>query len=77
MRRNKNFFARMSILSAIGAILLALALECLYGLVFMLIWNNLLPLLWASAPSIGFWLATGIVFIVRVLITPIVGTSKD
>lgn len=77
MRRNKNFFAQMSILSAIGAILLALGLECLYGLVFMLVWNNLLPLLWASAPSIGFWLATGIVFVVRVLISPIASKSKD
>jgi hypothetical protein len=46
---------------------LAFGLSCLWGWVFMLVWNNLLPLLWAEAPTIGFWLSFGIVFVVRLL----------
>jgi len=46
---------------------LAFGLSCLWGWVFMLVWNSLLPLLWAEAPAIGFWLSVGIVFVVRLL----------
>lgn len=55
----------------------AFGVACLWGWVFMLVWNNLLPLLWAEAPTIGFWLATGIVFVVRLLIKPVTHISHD
>ena len=69
----------VAIILAILLILLSLGIafgvSCLWGWVFMLVWNNLLPLLWAEAPTIGFWLATGIVFIVRLLFKTTVTVS--
>ena len=72
----------VAIILAILLILLSLGIafgvSCFWGWVFMLVWNNLLPLLWAEAPTIGFWLATGIVFIVRLLFkTSVTVTHKN
>jgi hypothetical protein len=57
----------LSILLVLLSLGLGLGLSCLWGWVFMLVWNNLLPLLWAEVPTIGFWLSVGIVFVVRLL----------
>ena len=57
-------FSILLILFSLG---IAFGMACLWGLVFMLVWNNLLPLLWAEAPIIGFWLSVGITFVVRLL----------
>jgi hypothetical protein len=57
----------LSILFILLSLGIAFGMACLWGWVFMLVWNNLLPLLWAEASTIGFWLAVGIVLIVRVL----------
>ena len=72
----------VAVVIMVGIILLSLAfsfgIACLWGWVFMAVWNNLLPLLWAEAPAISFWLATGIVFVVRLLLKPITHIStKD
>jgi hypothetical protein len=74
--------AGIAIAMIVGIVLLSLAfsfgIACLWGWVFMAVWNNLLPLLWAEAPAISFWLATGIVFVVRLLLKPITRIStKD
>lgn len=57
----------LTILLVLLSLGLAFGIACLWGWVFMLVWNNLLPLLWAEAPTIGFWLSVGIVFVVRLL----------
>lgn len=57
----------LSILFIILSLGVAFGMICLWGWVFMLVWNSLLPILWAEAPAIGFWLSVGIVYIVRVL----------
>ena len=57
----------LSILIILLSLGLALGVYCFWGWIFMLVWNNLLPLLWTKAPTIGFWLATGIVFVIRLL----------
>ena len=57
----------LSILFIILSLGVAFGMICLWGWVFMLVWNSLLPILWAEAPTIGFWLSGGIVYIVRVL----------
>jgi hypothetical protein len=63
----------------VGTVLLSLAFSfgfaCLWGWVFMLVWNNLLPLLWAEAPTISFWLATGIMFVLRLILKPVTNIS--
>lgn len=72
----------VAVVIMVWIVLLSLAfsfgIACLWGWAFMAVWNNLLPLLWAEAPTISFWLATGIVFVVRLLIKPIAHIStKD
>jgi len=63
----------------VGTVLLSLAfafgIACLWGWVFMAVWNNLLPLLWVEAPKISFWLATGIVFVLRLILKPVTNIS--
>lgn len=68
----------LSILLILFSLGLAFGIACLWGWVFMLVWNNLLPLLWVKAPTIGFWLAVGIVFVVRLLFkTTVTVNNKD
>ena len=68
----------LSVLLILLSLGLAFGLSCLWGWVFMLVWNNLLPLLWAEAPTISFWLSFGIVFILRLLFkTTVTVTNKN
>ena len=66
----------LSILLVILSLGIAFGITCFWGWVFMLVWNNLLPLFWAEAPTIGFWLAVGIVFVVRLLFKPTVTVNN-
>ena len=79
MNRFNDFFDDHStgatILVCILMILLSLAISfgfaCLFGWLFMLAWNNLLPLVWATAPTISFWLSVLIMFVLRLIFKPI------
>lgn len=78
-RHFEEHTAGIAIAIIIGSILLSLAFSfgvaCLWGWVFMAVWNNLLPLLWAEAPMISFWLATGIAFVLRLILNPVIRVS--
>jgi hypothetical protein len=69
----------LSILLVLFTLGVAFGTACLWGWVFMLVWNNLLPLLWSDAPTIGFWLSVGIVYVVRLLFksTVTVNNNRD
>jgi hypothetical protein len=72
----------VAVVLMVGIILLSLAfsfgIACLWGWALMAVWNNLLPLLWAEAPAISFWLATGIMFVLRLILKPVTHIStKD
>jgi hypothetical protein len=68
----------LSILIILLSLGLAFGMLCFWGWIFMLVWNSLLPLLWAEAPTIGFWLSVGIVFVVRLLFkSTVTVNSKD
>lgn len=75
----ENHTMGVAVALIVGTILLSLAFSfgfaCLWGLVFMAVWNNLLPLLWAEAPTISFWLATGIMFVLRLILKPVTNIS--
>ena len=82
MNRFEDFFDNhpvgASVLVCTFTILLSLAISfgyaCLFGWLFMLAWNNLLPLVWATAPAINFWLSVLIMFVLRLIFKPIVHT---
>ena len=65
-----------SILLILFSLGLAFGVACFWGWIFMLVWNNLLPLLWVEAPTIGFWLSVGIVYVVRLLFKTTVTVSN-
>ena len=79
MNRFYDFFDNhptgVAVLISILLILLSLAISfgfaCLFGWLFMLAWNNLLPLVWAAAPTISFWLSVLIMFVLRLIFKPI------
>lgn len=73
---DKDYGGVIAILCIILGLAIPFGFACLWGWVFMAVWNNLLPLLWAEAPKIGFWLATGIVFVVRLLLKPVVNVNN-
>lgn len=54
-----------------GAILLALAIACLSGavsaLVVMVLWNYVLCAIFASIPTISFWLAWGVLVVLNII----------
>lgn len=78
-RRFEVHTGGVAIAIIVGTILFSLAfsfgISCLCGWVFSAVWNNLLPLLWAEAPTISFWLATGIIFVLRLLLSPVIRVS--
>lgn len=50
-------------------IILALifGLLCLEAWFVMLLWNAVIPLLWATAPELGFWAAMGLLLLCHLL----------
>ena len=67
----------LSVLLILFSLGFAFGMACLWGWVFMLVWNNLLPLLWSNAPTIGFWLSVGVVYVVRLLFKTTVTVSHN
>jgi hypothetical protein len=54
-----------------GLILLAIAISCLFGaieaLVVMLLWNYVVCAILTTIPTISFWLAWGVLFVLNVI----------
>ena len=40
---------------------------CLEAWLVMLLWNAVIPLLWATAPTLGFWAAMGLIILCHIL----------
>lgn len=67
-----------------GALLLAIflilaivfALLCFEAWLVMLLWNAVIPLLWATAPELGFWAAMGLMFLCNLLFGSTVRVSS-
>ena len=49
------------------ALIFCIIFGALGGLVFMLLWNWLVPLFWSSAPILTFWQAWGCVFLLSII----------
>lgn len=51
---------------------------CLESLFVMLLWNAVIPLLWATAPELGFWTAMGLMVLCNLLFGSVVriGSGK-
>ena len=58
-------------MKAIGLLLLALAISCLFGaietLVVMVLWNYVLCAIFTTIPTISFWLAWGVLIILNMI----------
>lgn len=48
-------------------VLILLALSALSGYIFMLLWNWLMPLLWANAPVLTFFQSWGLLFLISII----------
>lgn len=61
--RNKidlsNYGCGMIILIVIVALALIFGAMCLEAWIFMLLWNWIAPIFWATAPHLGFWVSFG------------------
>lgn len=55
------------LIATILVIAIAFGLACFEGWLLMLVWNAVMPLIWATAPVLEFWWAVGIVFICNLL----------
>lgn len=75
-----NSYDNDGCLRSVGLIILVLALVfgglCLEGWLVMLLWNAVLPLIWANAPTLTFWVAVGLVFLVDLLFGGCVKVSR-
>ena len=66
----------------IFAIILILAIAfgflCLEAWLVMLLWNAVIPLIWVTAPELGFWAAMGLMLLCNLLFgaTVRVGSGK-
>lgn len=61
----------VAILVVILVIILALCIVfgvmCFEAWLLMLLWNAVVPALWATAPTLSFWLAMGLMLICNIL----------
>ena len=54
-------------LAIIIGLALAFGLACLEAWIVMLLWNWIMPILFPTLPTIGFWLAFGIMMLCNIL----------
>ena len=75
-----NSYDNHGCLATIGTIILVLALVfgglCLEGWLVMLLWNAVVPLIWANAPTLTFWVAVGLVLLLDLLFSGCVKVSR-
>ena len=55
---------------------IAFGVACLEGWVVMLLWNAVVPLIWATAPELGFWAAMGLMLLCNILFGSVVRVSS-
>lgn len=55
------------------ALIIIFAVICFEGMVVMLLWNAVMPLIWAGAPKLSFWVAVGILLLCNLLFKAVVG----
>lgn len=59
------------------AIALAFGLSCFYAWIGMLLWNWVMPIIWASAPIMEFWPMWGLVELCSILFKVKVPVNTD
>ena len=52
---------------ALAMILLTIGIIALEGLIVMLLWNWLVPLIFVGAPTISYWMALGVMFLCNLI----------
>lgn len=55
------------ILAIVLILALTFGLLCLEAWLVMLLWNAVIPLLWAAAPELTFWVAMGLLLLCHLL----------
>ena len=58
------------------ALVIIFAVTCFEGWLVMLLWNAVVPMIWAGAPKLSFWLAVGILLLCNLLFKAVSGGSK-
>ena len=48
-------------------LIIAIGLGAFEGLIFMLLWNWLVPLFWTASPILSFWQAWGVCFLLNII----------
>ena len=77
--KNNDMTCGTYIVVIILAIAIAFGLSCLYAWIGMLLWNWVMPIIWASAPIVGFWPMWGLIELCSILFKAkmSVNTNKD
>ncbi len=55
------------LLCIILVLAIVFGLLCLEAWLVMFLWNAVIPLLWATAPTLGFWAAMGLMLLCNIL----------
>lgn len=58
------------------ALAIAFAVVCFEGWLVMLLWNAVMPMIWAEAPKLSFWLAVGVLLLCNLLFKAVSGGGK-
>ena len=64
------------ILAIIIILAIAFGLLCFEAWLVMLLWNAVIPLLWATAPELTFWAAMGLMLLCNLLFGSVVRVSS-
>ncbi len=57
-------------IGCLTVLIIILIVGAIEGLIFMLLWNWLVPLFWFSAPIFTFWQAWGILILLNIIFAP-------
>lgn len=55
------------------ALTIIFAVTCFEGWLVMLLWNAVVPMIWAGAPKLSFWLAVGVLLLCNLLFKAVSG----
>lgn len=76
--KNNDMGCGTYIVVVIFAIALAFGISCLYAWIGMLLWNWVMPIIWASVPVMEFWPMWGLVELCSILFkSHSIGNSKS
>ena len=70
LKKSDNIGCGTILFALLIALAIAFGISCLFAWAVMALWNWVMPIIWTSAPTLGFWPAWGLMELCSLLFKP-------